>query len=35
VDIIGVIIAEFLPRQVMQPQQLLSGLPLISGATAG
>jgi len=30
-DIVGFTIAEFIPRQVMHLQQLLSGFPLISG----
>ena len=34
-DIVGFTIAEFIPRQVMHLQQLLSGFPLISGTTAG
>ena len=34
-DIVGFTIAEFIPRQVMRLQQLLSGFPLISGTTAG
>jgi arginase len=34
VDIVGSTIAEFIPRQVMHLQQLLSGFPLISGTTA-
>ena len=33
-DIVGLTIAEFIPRQVMHLQQLLSGLPLIFEATA-
>jgi arginase len=35
VDIVGFTIAEFVSRQVMHLKQLLSGFPLISGATAG
>jgi hypothetical protein len=34
-DIVGFTIAEFIPRQVMHLQQLLSGFPLISGTTGG
>ena len=34
-DIVEFTIAEFIPRQVMHLQQLLSGFPLISGRTAG
>ena len=33
-DVVGFTIAEFIPRQVMHLQQLLSGFPLISGSTA-
>jgi arginase len=33
-DIVGFTIAEFIPRQVMHLQQLLSGFPLISGTRA-
>jgi arginase len=33
-DIVGFTIAEFIPRQVMHLQQLLSGFPLISGPRA-
>ena len=32
VDVVGPTIAEFIPRQVMHLQQLLSGFPLIGGA---
>jgi arginase len=35
VDIVGFTIAEFIPRQVMHLQQVLNGLPLISGTTVG
>lgn len=35
VDVVGLTIAEFIPRQVMHLQQLLSGFPLISGTKAG
>jgi arginase len=35
VEIVGFTIAEFIPRQVMHLQHLLSGFPLISGTTAG
>ena len=34
VDVVGLTIAEFIPRQVMHLQQLLSGFPLISGAVS-
>jgi arginase len=34
VDVVGFTIAEFIPRQVMHLQQLLSGFPLISGSRA-
>jgi arginase len=33
-DVVGFTIAEFIPRQVMHLQQLVSGFPLISGSTA-
>jgi arginase len=33
VDIVGLTIAEFIPRHVMHLQQLLNGFPLISGTT--
>jgi len=32
VDVVGLTIAEFIPRQVMHPRQLSSGFPLIGGA---
>ena len=35
VDVVGFTIAEFIPRQVMHLQQLLSGFPLITGTTQG
>ena len=35
VDVVGFTIAEFIPRQVMHLQQVLSGFPLISGTTVG
>ncbi len=35
VDVVGVTIAEFIPRQVMHLQQLLNGFPLISGTMEG
>jgi len=34
VDVVGLTIAEFIPRQVMHLQQLLSGFPLISEAVS-
>lgn len=34
VDIVGLTIAEFIPRQVMHLQQLLTGFPLLSARTA-
>ena len=34
VDVVGLTIAEFIPRQVMHLQQLPSGFPLISGAAS-
>jgi arginase len=30
-DVVGLTIAEFIPRQVMQLQQILSGFPLLAG----
>jgi arginase len=35
VDVVGLTIAEFIPRQVMRLQQILRGFPLISGTTTG
>ena len=35
VDVVGFTIAEFIPRQVMHLQRVLSGFPLISGTTVG
>lgn len=35
VEVVGLTIAEFVPRQVMRLQQILRGFPLISGTTAG
>jgi arginase len=34
VDVVGLTIAEFIPRQVMHLRQILNGFPLISGTTA-
>ena len=35
VDVVGLTIAEFIPRQVIHLQQILAAFPLISGTTAG
>jgi arginase len=35
VDVIGLTIAEFIPRQVIHLQQILKAFPLISGTAAG
>jgi arginase len=35
VDVVGLTIAEFIPRQVMHLQQILNGFPLISGTAKG
>jgi arginase len=35
VDVVGFTVAEFIPRQVIHLQQILTGFPLISGTTAG
>jgi arginase len=32
VDVVGLTIAEFIPRQVMHLQQILKGFPLIEGS---
>ncbi|HET6658969.1 MAG TPA: hypothetical protein VFH16_03535 [Rubrobacter sp.] len=34
VDVVGLTLAEFIPRQVMHVRQILNGFPLISGTTA-
>jgi arginase len=35
VDVVGLTVAEFIPRQVIHLQQILRAFPLISGTTAG